>query len=117
MFKKTCHTWPYSLPEFLRPQAGTTYWVNHDNALETEEAAPKRIGVLQAILYGRPNPDEKNMSSFKQDDFFYKVPHGIKQSDGEEVGVAAELDVAEAKKEVEAKTMVVEVKGCIMIGK
>jgi hypothetical protein len=89
--------WPYNLPEFLSPQAGTTYDIQYGNASVLPKQDLKHIGVLQAILYGRPDPDEEitSLSSLKQDGFFYKVLHGV---NGEEKAVAAGVKVAGAKK-------------------
>jgi hypothetical protein len=89
--------WPYNLPEFLRPQAGTTYGIQYGHASVSPKQDLKPIGVLQAILYGRPDPNEKitSLSSLRQDGFVYKVLHGVKEG---EKAVAAGVKVAGARK-------------------
>jgi hypothetical protein len=77
-------TWPYSLPvAFLRPQVGTTYDMQSGNVSEPHKQELKPISILQTILYGRPDPDAKNMSSVKKNGFLYKLLHGVKEVDGE----------------------------------
>jgi hypothetical protein len=51
-----CKPWPYSLPSFLRPQPGTTFDMLHGDMLQTRGI--ERVGVLQAVLYGVPEPEK-----------------------------------------------------------
>lgn len=47
--------WPYSLPRFLRPKAGTTFDLMYGGGVAREGRG--RVGVMQAVLYGVPDPD------------------------------------------------------------
>jgi hypothetical protein len=68
--------WPYSLPKFLQPQPGTTYQLMYDSAAKEK---PGRIGVLQALFYGVPNPEgAKEQQQDKDDGFVKKVMYGVK---------------------------------------
>jgi len=49
--------WPYSLPAFLRPRPGTTFEMMHGGGL-VDLGKEGRVGFLQAVLYGVPDPDK-----------------------------------------------------------
>jgi hypothetical protein len=80
--------WPYSLPKALRPKAGTTFAMMHGSALKTQ--TQQRIGVLQAILYGVPNPDKAPFmeSIVHEGGIIYKVLYGLKEVGDDHVSAA-----------------------------
>jgi hypothetical protein len=57
---KTAKPWPFNLPSFMRPQPGTTYYemyagmTSSASSSAASSTSAKRIGVLQALLYGVP---------------------------------------------------------------
>jgi hypothetical protein len=51
-----CKPWPYSLPSFLRPQPGTTFDMLNGDMVQTRGI--ECVGVLQAVLYGVPEPEK-----------------------------------------------------------
>jgi hypothetical protein len=57
---KTAKPWPFNLPSFMRPQPGTTYYEAYGGMMSSASSSAagptsaKRIGVLQALLYGVP---------------------------------------------------------------
>ncbi|KAF2030295.1 hypothetical protein EK21DRAFT_112017 [Setomelanomma holmii] len=79
--------WPYKLPKFLQPRAATTYAMKYGTHKEAEMTVSERVGVLQAILYGVPEPDKavaKQVS--KQGGVLHAILYGVKK---EEVVTAA----------------------------
>ena len=91
--------WPYSLPSFLQPKDGTTFsLVNGSSTTHT-----KHTGVLQAILYGVPDPER---FSYKRElvapgSLLHKILYGIKEMDDGE-GIVPVSSVTVAKIEDEA---------------
>jgi hypothetical protein len=70
--------WPYSLPVFLRPKAGTTYdSIMHGGAEQSKVS--RRVGMLQAVLYGIPEPDRVEAKK----GVLYKVVYGVKEDEEE----------------------------------
>ena len=68
--------WPYSLPKFMQPQPGTTYQLMYDSATMDK---PGRIGILQALFYGVPDPEgAKEPEKVKEDGLVRKVMYGVK---------------------------------------
>jgi hypothetical protein len=54
----TFRSWPYSLPSFLQPKNGTTFsLMNSTITTSASDTCTKRTGILQAILYGVPDPE------------------------------------------------------------
>ncbi|KAF2254438.1 hypothetical protein BU26DRAFT_559125 [Trematosphaeria pertusa] len=54
----TPQPWPYRLPKFLQPKPGTTYHAMYGKVgAEDKDADAEPVGVLQAVLYGIPEPD------------------------------------------------------------
>ncbi|CAI9626311.1 unnamed protein product [Alternaria burnsii] len=91
--------WPYFLPSFLQPKDGTTFaLVDGSSTTHT-----KHTGVLQAILYGVPDPER---FSYKRElvapgSLLHKILYGIKEMDDGE-GVVPVSSVTVAKVEDEA---------------
>ena len=83
--------WPYSLPAFLRPKVGTTFEMMHHTTSTTtfstslesveDEKLPKRIGVLQALLYGIPEPGKFSYAKevVSEGSFVHKMLYGVKE--------------------------------------
>ncbi|OAL05970.1 hypothetical protein IQ06DRAFT_73892 [Phaeosphaeriaceae sp. SRC1lsM3a] len=68
--------WPYSLPKALQPQVGTTFAAVYGGGLETAVQS-KRVGILQAILYGIPEPEKGGIK--EEGGFLHKVLHGVNE--------------------------------------
>jgi hypothetical protein len=81
--------WPYSLSAFLRPRDGTTYALKFGGNAEVG-SSPKRIGVLQAILYGVPDPDgtKSGRVGFQKGGVLHQVFYGVKEENKVVVGDA-----------------------------
>jgi hypothetical protein len=75
---KEMKPWPYSLPAFLRPKAGTTY-VSTMHGGAKQSKVSRRVGVLQAVLYGIPEPDKVEAKK----GVLYKVAYGVKEDEEE----------------------------------
>tara|TARA_R110002003_G_scaffold1184_11_gene22657 strand:- start:10330 stop:11277 length:948 start_codon:yes stop_codon:yes gene_type:complete len=69
---------PYMLPTFLQPRSGTTYAMMHGSAASVQE--PGRVGVLQAVLYGVPEPGEVRLTQAvgKEGGVLHAVLYGVK---------------------------------------
>jgi hypothetical protein len=82
--------WPYHLPAFLRPRDGSTYALKFGGNVEVG-SSPKRVGILQAILYGVPDPDKtkSGQSVMKEGGVLHQVFYGVK--DEQEKGVDAKV--------------------------
>lgn len=52
--------WPYSLPKPLQPKAGTTYDLMYGDGLGDGYVAKVKLGLLQKVLYGVPEPEKKD---------------------------------------------------------
>jgi hypothetical protein len=76
--RKSVKPWPYSLPKFLQPQPGTTYQLMYDHSAS---GATRRVGVLQALLYGVPDPGHAGVSGGEEREFVRKVLDGIGQDE------------------------------------
>jgi hypothetical protein len=75
---KEIKPWPYSLPVFLRPKAGTTYdSIMHGGAEQSKVS--RRVGVLQAVLYGILEPDKVEAKK----GVLYKAVYGVKEDEDE----------------------------------
>jgi hypothetical protein len=74
--------WPYSLPEFLQPKAGTTYAMMHGRG--SSAADSQHIGVLQAVLYGVPEPGALSLKqgAVREHGILHKVLYGVKEVGG-----------------------------------
>jgi hypothetical protein len=73
---KEMKPWPYSLPAFLRPKAGTTYDSTMHGGAEQSKVS-RRVGVLQAVLYGIPEPDKVEAKK----GVLYKLVYGVKEDE------------------------------------
>ncbi|KAH8707155.1 hypothetical protein GQ44DRAFT_731839 [Phaeosphaeriaceae sp. PMI808] len=73
--------WPYNLPQFLRPQPGTTFWMMHN--VVARDNMPKRIGFLQAVLYGTPEPMKLSfrVGLVRKGGMLHEVLYGVKEND------------------------------------
>jgi hypothetical protein len=97
--KPTTKPWPYRLPAFLHPQDGTTFALKFASENTTSNtSAPSgaalpttRVGILQAVLYGLPDPDKASLRprGIKEGGLLHKVVYGVK--DDEEGVVGAKL--------------------------
>jgi hypothetical protein len=78
-FTAPARQWPYSLPEALQPKAGTTFAMKHGSSMETQPQ--QHIGILQAILYGVPDPDKAPFmkSMVHEGGILHKVLYGVKE--------------------------------------
>jgi hypothetical protein len=96
--------WPYSLPSWLQPKAGTTFSLMNDSTGPNSTATKStRTGVLQALLYGVPDPER---FSYTQEmvapgSLLHKVLHGVKEMDDGEAVVAVVSVMAVKKEDVE----------------
>jgi hypothetical protein len=74
--------WPYMLPAFLQPRAGTTYAMIHGSGASAQE--PGRVGVLQAVLYGVPEPGEVRLTQAvgKERGVLHAVLYGVNDEEG-----------------------------------
>jgi hypothetical protein len=74
--------WPYMLPTFLQPRSGTTYAMIHGSAASAQE--PGRVGVLQAVLYGVPEPGEVRLTQAvgKEGGVLHAVLYGVHDEEG-----------------------------------
>jgi hypothetical protein len=56
----TTQHWPFTLPKFLQPQEGTTYFqrTNQNSIINNAKTKSKPEGVIQALLYGIPDPEK-----------------------------------------------------------
>lgn len=72
--------WPYRLPKALQPQVGTTFAAMYGGG--EGEGKGGKVGGLQAVLYGVPEPDNKDLEG-KEEGVWRKVLYGVKE-DGEE---------------------------------
>jgi hypothetical protein len=73
---KEMKPWPYLLPAFLRPKAGTTYDSTMHGGAEQSKVS-RRVGVLQAVLYGIPEPDKVEAKK----GVLYKLVYGVKEDE------------------------------------
>jgi hypothetical protein len=95
---------PYSLPSFLQPKNGTTFMLmNSTTITSASDTCTKRTGILQAILYGVPDPE---LFSYRQEmvapgSFLHKILYGVKEKDDGD-GVVAVANVTTVKVEREA---------------
>jgi hypothetical protein len=88
-FTAPARQWPYSLPKAIQPKAGTTFAMMHGSALGTQ--TQQHIGLLQAILYGVPNPDNAPIikSMVHEGGIMYKVLYGVKEVGDDHVSAAS----------------------------
>jgi hypothetical protein len=75
---KEMKPWPYSLPVFLQPKAGTTYDSTMHGGAEQSKVS-RRVGVLQAVLHGIPEPDKVEAKK----GVLYKLVYGVKEDEEE----------------------------------
>jgi hypothetical protein len=89
---KPIKPWLYKLPKFLQPRAGTTYAMIHGSGASAQE--PGRVGVLQAILYGVPEPGEVPLKQAvgKEGGVLHAVLYGVND---EEVTVDVKIGEVE----------------------
>jgi hypothetical protein len=52
--------WPYSLPKALQPKVGTTFDMMCGDGLADGQVGRVKLGVLQKMLYGVPEPGMKD---------------------------------------------------------
>lgn len=54
--------WSYSLPKPLQPKAGTTFDLVYGDGVGVgdEQVAKVKLGLLQKVLYGVPEPGKKD---------------------------------------------------------
>ncbi|KAF2681304.1 hypothetical protein K458DRAFT_392093 [Lentithecium fluviatile CBS 122367] len=111
--------WPYRLPRFLRPKAGTTFYAMYGPTSTTSTTRTTimagaggecggnvekevRVGLFQALLYGVPDPNAREVKSEKST-IFKKVLYGVPETD--EFGKFVQKKVVETESvEVEEKT-------------
>jgi hypothetical protein len=91
---KSQKPWPYLLPTFLRPQAGTTFATVHGDTAETQ--TPRRVRSLWAVLYGLPEPEKFSITVdiVSSKGMLYKVFYGVKSVEGEAKRIEATTVVA-----------------------
>lgn len=104
--KEPMKPWSYRLPSFLRPQPGTTYDLKFSSP-SSQATAPKRVGILQAVLYGVPNPGEEREGG---EGVLHKVIYGVKDKEEGVVAKVAEGGKDKEKDEDEMVVMAVEFK-------
>ena len=78
--------WPYRLPVCLQPKVGTTFHAVYgggDGAeVKGKGEGVKKVGVLQALLYGVPEPDGsfgKKDEDGKREGLVWRVLYGVKE--------------------------------------
>jgi len=83
--------WPYSLPAFLQPRPGTTFSLMNRS---TAVGPPKSFGILQAVLYGVPQPEKFSFARevVAPGSFLDKILHGVKEMNtGDEIVAVAKV--------------------------
>ncbi|KAF1842356.1 uncharacterized protein K460DRAFT_358975 [Cucurbitaria berberidis CBS 394.84] len=114
--------WPYSLPVYLRPGVGTTFAIMHttlesarlpetEKDMKKKEKLPAQIGILQAVLYGVPDPEEFSYAQavVKDGGVLHRVLYGVKdpQKGGEHGGLVGRVEAVKASEDAAAAAVLV----------
>ncbi|KAF2132283.1 hypothetical protein P153DRAFT_394441 [Dothidotthia symphoricarpi CBS 119687] len=111
--KEQADSWIDRLPRFLQPQVGTTYEMVRSGREESERGVGRRVGLLQQVLYGVPEPEAVVCGAVRKRGWVHKVVYGVQDEDEDVVRVVVE-DAGEKEAVVVAVAEVVGGEAAVM---